>query len=554
MSDPLAPSLSPHTVRLLRLIHSPPTPAHADAATSLLSTLLKNSSPAILWLCIGHLTSFLYSPSSQTRESASKSLSSLSLLIPPAELKTFFDSPYASSSPLSFSLFTTTPSNPTPLAGAPLLLSGSDYTPYLEAYVNSAATPAARLNLQRIILKQRLGLNLGADEKEAVTYDEENSYIDDQDFLPPTSPPLNKKQKTQPQPLQPSALSKMLVRAERNHSIDPDTCSPVTLLYSDLLSSLLSPLYTRRHGALLALSSLLRSPLSPPPSVDLTARLLAVLVLERFGDYSVTPTVFVNRELAAMILAYIYRSTVNEASSAKLWVTLNDLSTHAAMDVTHGCLLCFKYTVLVAPPERITPTFLAHLTATLENTLPDTASADESATGSHDHIAGCILNTLQALYTNAPTRDIIASHLFTTLPVTTLVNRVTNLSPLSHALPSLLTLLTHLPPVPLTPPITATLLSFVEDSDRVVREPGVQLLEYYVRGADVNGMLALVVACHMNWYPVPKLLEVCVGMVDAAMEDAVVASLEVVRASSATVERVVDTVRILKGALKGELQ
>jgi len=85
-----APLLTPHTLRLLKLIQDG-SQEHASMAALQLKTITQQSSPLVLWDVLGRLQLFLVAPSWQTRTNASTAMQNVARHLPPQSQRQFME-------------------------------------------------------------------------------------------------------------------------------------------------------------------------------------------------------------------------------------------------------------------------------------------------------------------------------------------------------------------------------------------------------------------------------------------------------------------------------
>jgi hypothetical protein len=302
----------PHTLRLLKLIEEG-TLEHARIAASQLASL--DASPIVLWDLLGRLQAFLCSPQWSTRLHASLAIQGVAQHIPPSDQRDFLEATY--SGPLWLNIEEVSQGLDAILSQGRILLAKCDTSEDSFASQEDVLKRLdksqeelqddfveRRVRLQREILAQRLGLRgvveaVGGTLLSDVITEEDLLMIDDTTKHESNRINDSKRQRISQKEEDSGSIRALLVmemQQQQEHDGSGAATShknPQTLLATELIFRMFDPSWHVRHGACLGILSLLRAwkgivghgafgmwPL------DIMARCLCVLSLDRFGDYS----------------------------------------------------------------------------------------------------------------------------------------------------------------------------------------------------------------------------------------------------------------------------
>lgn len=373
---------TPHTLRLLKLIKEG-TLEHARIAASHLASL--DASPIVLWDLLGRLQAFLCSPQWSTRLHASLAIQGVAQHIPPSDQRDFLEATY--SGPLWLNIEEVSQGLDAILSQGRILLAECDTSEDSFASQEDVLKRLdksqeelqddfveRRVRLQREILAQRLGLRgvveaVGGTVLSDVITEEDLLMIDDTTKHESNRINDSKRQRISQKEEDSGSIRALLVmemQQQQEHDGSGAATShknPQTLLATELIFRMFDPSWHVRHGACLGILSLLRAwkgivgrgafgmwPL------DIMARCLCVLSLDRFGDYSgatvgndndggesvVAPV----REVAGQVLSILWSMAPAPIQKSCLHVLIC-FSTRVEWEVRHGALLAFKYIVVL---------------------------------------------------------------------------------------------------------------------------------------------------------------------------------------------------------------
>ena len=378
---------TPHTLRLLKLIEEG-TLDHARIAASHLASL--DASAIVLWDLLGRLQAFLCSPQWSTRLHASLAMQGVAQRIPPSDQRDFLEATY--SGPLWLTVDEVSEELEAILSQGRILLaecdtredsfaSQEDLLKRLDESQEELQEDFVerRVRLQREILAQRLGLGGvvqavgGTVLSDAIT-EEDLLMIDDTCTNKHETNRImdSKRQRISQKEDEDSGSIRALLVMEmqqKQQEVDGRGAAashknPQTLLATELIFRMFDPSWHIRHGACLGILSLLRAwrgvvghgafgmwPL------DIMARCLCLLSLDRFGDYSGASLGDVNygggesvvapvREVAGQVLSVLWSMAPAPIQKSCLHV-LVCFSTRVEWEVRHGVLLAFKFIVVL---------------------------------------------------------------------------------------------------------------------------------------------------------------------------------------------------------------
>lgn len=146
--------------------------------------------------------------------------------------------------------------------------------------------------------------------------------------------------------------------SQKYERTDTSHRTPQNLLATELLYRMFDPRWTVRHGALLGTLSLLRAWQSSLVKLDdglsfgcwphdLMARTVCVLVLDRFGDFSLDENVVAPvREVAGQLVSVLVAMAPARLRNATLRI-LYKLCCHEEWEVRHGALIALKFITAV---------------------------------------------------------------------------------------------------------------------------------------------------------------------------------------------------------------
>ena len=398
------PLLTPHILRLLRLVEDGTTD-HAKMAATHLNELTKNCSPLVLWEILGRLQAFLVSKQWNTRSNAGLAMEGVAQHLPVQDQEAFLTQDHRyysrsrtchennsddSDSLTSLTVIDLEGSMSTVLEKGQLLVAAAesrfqnreeDELDYLnqssQGFENFCEM---RLEIQRRILTRRLGLsNILA--QYTIDCDQlKEQLVEPEDLLRPKSTPnsmegkvtrnLKPRQKrgrdkdSVKSRLSISALLTMEIRQQKNNETNPEIVSHRTaqaLLAGELMFRIFDPSWHVRHGSLIGILALIRAWKAHRRTVlfgawphDILARVICVLALDRFGDYSgasaeaavsggmVAPV----REMAGQVFALVFTMSP-QFLKERVRNILKDLLHHSEWETRHGALLAIKYTAVL---------------------------------------------------------------------------------------------------------------------------------------------------------------------------------------------------------------
>lgn len=350
-------SLSPHTSRLLKLVQFG-TADYAAQATDQLATWAQTASPLPLWRVLGCLLEALIADSWKTRIQASRAMQAVASHIP--NHADFWNQQ------LPLMLEMQSLDLEVVLDKGRLLYAYADDDESLDNETETE-TPSvqARIAQQRQILAERLGLAKIA----AIVSIKGNTLITQEDLDVPSKPA----KRPRPAPTQSASatttITDLLIaemnRASRSET-HPSHSSPQLLLASQLIYWLLDPVWIRRHGAIVGLQALVRAWRFDDDddddgcgwwsavAHDLMTRCMAVLALDRFGDYSGVVQSFggggviaVVRQAVAQLLALLWIQAPLNIQKATI-DKLRYLAMHHEWEVRQGAHGGFQFIVSIA--------------------------------------------------------------------------------------------------------------------------------------------------------------------------------------------------------------
>lgn len=402
------PILTPHIQRLLRLVEDG-TADHAKMAAIHLNELTANCSPLVLWEILGRLQAFLVSKQWSTRFNAGLAMEGVAKHLPVEDQEAFLSQDHryysrqsknqsdSSNALTSLTIPDLEGNMSTILEKGRLLVAAAeskfqnkeedeleDLNQSSEGYKNFCEM---RLETQRRILARRLGLSNILVQYTTDCDQLNKQLIDQEDIVRPTNiqstnfttskdvqvrTTQKKKQKRRHKDsvktrLSISALLTTEIRKQNHRNDSSKEISHRTaqaLLAGELMFRIFDPSWHVRHGSLIGILALIRAWKSHRHTNtdvlfgawphDILARVVCVLALDRFGDYSgvsaeaavaggmVAPI----REMAGQVFALVF---ILSPTSLQQTVRdlLNKLLRHDEWETRHGALLAIKYTVVL---------------------------------------------------------------------------------------------------------------------------------------------------------------------------------------------------------------
>lgn len=383
----VASSLSPHTLRLLKLVLEG-TAEHAEEASFHLKRIAATCSPAQLWEILGRLQEGLTSSTWKTRTQAADALQGVSQLLPVADQINFMQSTFKDPRAYHYLCLDDLLSNSTlekVLEQGQALYSTSferyDYEQELIHQINDGESDIAarkdsiqrRMALQRQMMAERLGL---AKIAEIIGGDSGIPLEDVKVFYAERHSAAGQKRATKRRRIHVGRSEELmsvcdLLVAEINNTLESNETNvshrnPQELLASELVFRMFDSTWHRRHGALLGLLSLIRawrrsytrgSATFGLWLHDVLSRALCVLALDRFGDFAgamiassecrtggvVAPV----RELAGQLISLLFQLAPTDEKS-KILEALQKLAQYeGCWEPRQGALTCLKYILVV---------------------------------------------------------------------------------------------------------------------------------------------------------------------------------------------------------------
>ncbi|GAX29120.1 TATA-binding protein-associated factor [Fistulifera solaris] len=370
-------SLSPHTLRLLRLVLEG-TVEHAEEASFHLQRC--TGSPTQLWEILGRLQEGLTSPTWKTRTQAADALQGVSQQLPVSDQVNFMQSTFQDPTAYHYLRVDDLLSNSTLeriLEQGQALYSTSferyDYDQELRDDDSDETSRKSRMQrrmaLQRQIMAERLGL---AKITEVIGGNSGLGVSDVKAFYAETKIQAAKKRRKDAKSSNESFSVCDLLVSEINHTLGSNEANnvshrnPQELLASELVFRMFDSAWHRRHGALLGLISLIRawrkSYTTETAALglwlqDVLSRALCVLALDRFGDFAgamiadtecrtggvVAPV----RELAGQLISLLFQLASSAEKSNTLKVLQKLAEYKDSWEPRHGALTCLKYILVV---------------------------------------------------------------------------------------------------------------------------------------------------------------------------------------------------------------
>jgi SNF2-related domain len=377
-------ALTPHTLRLLKLIHDG-NHEHASMAALQLATITAQSSPLVLWDVLGNLQAFLVNPRWQTRQNASVAMEGVARHLPLPSRQRFLchvldkKRDYLWLTLIDFQreqqvvlkqgrlLFAHSVEDEASVERTEETIRQMDQQ-HLKGNSQDSGDPEGfvqrRVERQRRILAQRIGLS----GLLLATGGASNSCLFDtitsEDLkgpppqAAPSSRPLKRKRNENnrdqdaegahhqdAQSVRALLVLEMKRQLKSSESISFSHNNSQILLATELLYRVFDPNWHVRHGALMGLLALLRAWYNSSGLVvdgdsanvfgawpqDILARCLCVLLLDRFGDYSGTTTSGIQgaesgcvvapvRETACQLLSLVWHMAPSVIQSGTLQV------------------------------------------------------------------------------------------------------------------------------------------------------------------------------------------------------------------------------------------
>ena len=405
------PLLTPHTLRLLRLIEGGSTD-HARMAVTHLKVVTMGSCPLVLWEILGRLQAYLVSPEWNTRSNAGLAMEGVAQHLPLQDQEEFLsqdhhyhhhrrydgdninnnnendnnndeDSTWLKIIDLEENFPTILKKGRLLFAAVESRYQGKEDDEQLEhldeSYQGSKHFCRMRLEMQRSILNKRLGLsNILAHYSIDVDQSIKSELIDEHPKKKQKRDCKTSKKKAR---VSIRALLTMEIRQQQQqqrqqHNDSSNTVShrnAQSLLAGELMFRIFDPSWHVRHGSLIGILALIRAwkahnnrqygeDLFGVWPQDILACTLCVLALDRFGDYSgasmeetvsggmVAPI----REMAGQVFAVVFLMSP-EPLRLKVIGLLNLLLQHDEWETRHGALLAIKYIVVLMAASSKTP-------------------------------------------------------------------------------------------------------------------------------------------------------------------------------------------------------
>jgi hypothetical protein len=384
--------LAPHTLRLLRLILEGTVEHAAEASGHLVSIAAQQSSPMQLWDIMGRLHEGLTSNHWKTRTQAADALQGVARRLPLSDHRQFLCGIVDEGTQQSFLTIQDLMGGAleTVLArGLPLYatardrfiddeaLQGLDRNA-LESEHERAQFLQRRMKLQRDILAQRLGLAgigdvLGYDAVLPSSIGASDMMLDQESLVakrqrhadlrgPPTVTHTN-------DPHSVRALLVMEMQRQERATGATSHRNPQQLLATELVYRMFDPAWHVRHGAVLGTLSLLRAWKAHVNNfifgtwpLDVLARCLCILGLDRFGDFSgalistdskstggvVSPVREVTGQLVSVLFAMAPRSVQNDTLDLLFLLCEFD----EEWEPRHGAFATLKFILVVLRSSR----------------------------------------------------------------------------------------------------------------------------------------------------------------------------------------------------------
>eukprot|EP00934_Nitzschia_sp_Nitz4_P007869 Nitzschia sp. Nitz4//scaffold407_size10208//2481//7801//NITZ4_009081-RA/size10208-processed-gene-0.4-mRNA-1//1//CDS//3329551135//7859//frame0 len=405
---------APHTLRLLKLIEQGTT-EHAQLAATQLRQVTKEASSLILWDILGRLQEFLVSPAWNTRYNASVAMEGVARRLPPHDQQAFLQQTVRGISLQESNWLTLTllqenvdiilQNGRHLLASAETKFNEEEERELLnldQTFSHTQTFLDDRIKLQRQILARRLGFSavlMYMGSAKGV-----HQAFSDQDLVPKRLRTSETNTSVVPpapsQDLDSSSTIRTLLLAELyKTSGNAPTSSPVgasetqshrspqTLLATELVFRMFDASWHVRHGSLLGILALVRawastrgiSSENQPDNHfgswphDILVRSLCVLMLDRFADFSETPTsshsgglVAPVREMAGQVVATLYFMAPLEIQNRCIQLMeqlVADNDSPVDWEVQHGVLLALKYVVALIQSSSVScdSTFCCHI-------------------------------------------------------------------------------------------------------------------------------------------------------------------------------------------------
>jgi hypothetical protein len=381
-------SLSPHTLRLLRLVLEG-TVEHAEEASFHLKRIAATCSPTQLWEILGRLQEGLTSSTWKTRTQAADALQGVSQHLPVNDQINFMQSTFKDPTAYHYLRVDDLLSNSTLekiLEQGQALYSTSferyDYDQELRDKGDESdsdetsrkSSMQRRMALQRQIMAERLGL---AKIAEIIGGDGGLPVNDVKEFYAKDGSTTTRKRAAKRRRKEVGSSNESfsvwdLLVAEINQTLGSNEANnvshrnPQELLASELVFRMFDSVWHRRHGALLGLLSLIRAwrrsytTASPAFGLwlqDVLSRALCVLALDRFGDFAgamiadtecrtggvVAPV----RELAGQLISLLFQLAPSIDKSNILEVLQKLAEYTDCWEPRHGALTCLKYILVI---------------------------------------------------------------------------------------------------------------------------------------------------------------------------------------------------------------
>lgn len=345
-------SLSPHTLRLIRLVREG-TAQHAELAAAQLSQ--KKLTPLQLWNCLGLLQESLWSDSIQSRLNAGVALEGVAKHLPAEDQRNF--------------LSEILPNDPRQRQQQYLTLDDieKNYKVILEKGQSlwseneevhnqpllSTEDVEERMRQQRQILADRMGLGALQSVLGSKHGMEINKLIHrSKDQAKKKKIAVNdtdEKEKSEHQEQEKTSVTELLVIAMSQSTASHQ--SPQRLLATELLYRMFDPSWTIRHGAMVGILALFKAWKTNAKGFgtwphDLLARSLCLLLLDRLSDFQSSHAVAPCRALAGQLisLCLVLAPTVRATQTVNLWRQMAKLDT---WEVRHGVFLAMRYLTCV---------------------------------------------------------------------------------------------------------------------------------------------------------------------------------------------------------------
>ena len=359
--------LTPHTLRLLKLIQEGSTD-HARMAATQLRAITAGASPLVLWDILGRLQFFLTSPDWRCRHNASLAMEGVAQHLPVIDQRRFLqeESKQMGKEHLWLTLADLKGKLKTILQDGRTLMASSEMKydeqeeEELENFDHHVKGQAEfceqRMQLQRSILARRLGLSgvlgqySGKDVEAVVT------SADLIPSVPSRTSPIAKRRKEDKEgkPNSVRALLVMEIQQQGESSMVSHRNSQ-SLLATELIYRMFDASWHVRHGSLMGILSIMRAwrihqseeSFGVWPH-DILARCLCILAMDRFGDYSgasvessggvVSPV----REMAGQVFSIIFNMSPLSIQEDSFHLLLL-LSKETDWEIRHGALTALKY-------------------------------------------------------------------------------------------------------------------------------------------------------------------------------------------------------------------